>query len=78
MSACIRIKTLGGTDIEQAYSDCQQVSFALGGISVETNFNGIKMFYHTQSRKEWCDEYHRRIQSYGKKVQRLVEKRGAE
>lgn len=62
MSACVRIEILGGTDIETAYSDCAQVSFALGGISVETTFNGVEMFYHCElTRKEWCDTYHKRI-----------------
>lgn len=65
MSATIRIRILGGTNIQQAYSDCAQISFSLGGISVETDFNGIEMFYYGQSRKKWCDEYLDRI--YGKK-----------
>ena len=60
MSASIRIKILGGTDIEQAYSDCKQVAFAFGGIAVETTFNGVEMFYHGQSRKEWVDEIRRK------------------
>ena len=79
MSACIRIKILGGTSIENAYSDCARMSFALGGMSVETTFNGVEMFYyHGLTRKEWCDDYHRRIQCYGKKEQWLAEKGGAE
>ena len=61
MSASIRIKILGGTDIEQAYDDCKRVSFALGGIAVETDFNGIEMFYHGQDRMDWYDEYHQSL-----------------
>lgn len=62
MSACVRIKILGGTDIETAYSDCARMSFALGGMSVETTFNGVEMFYYNGlTRKEWCDTYHKRI-----------------
>lgn len=61
MSATIRIKILGGTDIEHAYEGCAQVSGSLGAISIETTFNGIEMFFHNQTLKEWCDEYHRRI-----------------
>lgn len=40
MSAVIRIKILGGTDIEAAYHNCKMVSFLLGGISVENSFEG--------------------------------------
>lgn len=62
MSACVRIRILGGTDIETAYSDCARMSFALGGVSVETTFNGVEMFYYNGlTRKEWCDTYHKHI-----------------
>lgn len=61
MSACVRIKILGGTSIDDAYSDCARVSFALGGIAVETNFNGVEMFYHGQRREQWLNEFHERI-----------------
>ena len=70
MSATIRIRILSCTDIRQAYSDCVQVSFSLGGISVETEFNGIEMSYHGQSREQWCDEYHHRLATYGKKEEK--------
>lgn len=42
MSASIRIKILGGTNILDAYSDCQIISLALGGVAVETTFNGVE------------------------------------
>lgn len=58
MSAIIRIKIMGGTDIEGAYYDCEKVSVALGGMSVETVFNGVIMLYHHQPFKEWEDEYY--------------------
>lgn len=61
MSAAIRIKIMGGTDIESAYHDCEKVSLLLGGISVNTSFNGIEMFYCRQSLGEWKDEYKKRI-----------------
>lgn len=61
MSASIRINIIGGTSIEEAYDDCEDISFQLGGISVETSFNGVEMFYHHQSRTEWRDEYLERI-----------------
>ncbi len=61
MSASIRIKIMGGTNIVDAYFDCAIVSERLGGISVETNFNGVEMFYHNQPLTEWEDEYHTRI-----------------
>lgn len=64
MSASIRIKIIAGTDIGDAYYDCEDVSFRLGGISVETDFNGVKMFYHHQSLKDWKEEYYKEI--YGK------------
>lgn len=61
MSAAIRIKIMGGTDIEEAYHDCEKVSISLGGISVETSFNGVEMFYCRQPLGEWKDEYKKRI-----------------
>jgi hypothetical protein len=64
VSASIRIKIIGGTDIVNAYYDCANVSSCLGGISVETDFNGISMFYHHQSLKDWKEEYHKEI--YGR------------
>lgn len=64
MSASIRIKIMGGTDIEDAYYDCEKVSTALGGLSVETVFNGVSMLYYHQQLKEWEDEYYKEI--YGK------------
>lgn len=67
MSASIRIKIIGGTHIEEAYDDCAGVSSRLGGISVETSFNGVEMFYHHQPCTEWCDEYRKRIYGTTKK-----------
>lgn len=64
MSASVRIKIIAGTDIGDAYDDCADVSFRLGGISVETDFNGVKMFYHRQSLEDWKDEYYKEI--YGR------------
>ncbi len=61
MSAAIRIKIMGGTDIEEAYHDCEKVSISLGSISVETSFNGVEMFYCRQPLGEWKDEYKKRI-----------------
>lgn len=61
MSASIRIKVMGGTDIETAYFDCEKVSASLGGISVETSFNGVEMFYYCQTLGEWKDEYKKAI-----------------
>ena len=61
MSASIRIKIIGGTHIETAYYDCERVSIALGGISVETNFNGVDMFYCHQSIKDWENEYRKKL-----------------
>lgn len=61
MSACVRIKILGGTSIENAYSDCARVSSSLGGMSVETTFNGVEMFYHGQRPEQWWNEFHERI-----------------
>ena len=61
MSASIRIKIMGGTDIENAYYDCAAVSERLGGISVETSFNGVNMFYHNQPLIEWHNEYNSRL-----------------
>jgi hypothetical protein len=61
MSASIRIEILGGTDIMYAYADCQRVSLALDGISVETTFNGVEMFYYGQRPEQWWNEFHERI-----------------
>lgn len=61
MSASIRIKIMGGTDIKDAYYDCAVVSARLGEIAVETSFNGVEMFYHRQPLIEWHDEYRKRI-----------------
>lgn len=61
MSACVRIKILGGTSIENAYFDCARVSLYLGGIAVETTFNGVEMFYHGQRPEQWWNEFHERI-----------------
>lgn len=58
MSASIRIKITGGTDIKDAYYDCEDVSIRLGGISVETVFNGVNMLYYHQPFKEWKEEYY--------------------
>lgn len=66
MSACVRIKIIGGTHIETAYSDCENVSASLGGISVETAFNGVEMFYHHQTLDEWKDEYKKRVYGLSK------------
>lgn len=63
MSASIRIKIIGGTSIEAAYEDCAAASMYLGGMSVETNFNGVEMFYHGQTKSQWKDEY--RMRTYG-------------
>ncbi len=64
MSASIRIKIFGGTDIMDAYYDCEKVSNALGGMSVETVFNGVIMLYYHQPIKEWEDEYYK--EKFGK------------
>ena len=61
MSASIRIKIIAGSDIVDAYEDCADVSWRLGGISVEMDFNGVKMFYHHQSLKDWEEEYYKEI-----------------
>ena len=66
MSASIRIKIMGGTDIDSAYDDCGAIAKRLGGISVETSFNGVEMFYHGQKLQEWKDEFHRRIYGVSK------------
>ena len=63
MSAAIRIKIMGGTNIVEAYQDCKKVSSLIGGISVETSFNGVKMFYCHQTLGEWEGEYKKR--TYG-------------
>ena len=64
MSASIRIKIIGGTDIKSAYYDCARISRELGGIAVETVFNGVIMLYHHQPVGEWEDEY--RKERFGK------------
>ena len=69
MSAAIRIKIMGGTNIVEAYHDCKKVSSLIGGISVETSFNGVKMFYHGQTLGEWKDEYKKSI--YGLSNERI-------
>ena len=69
MSAAIRIKIIGGTDIAEAYIDCEKASSLLGGISVETSFNGVEMFYYGQTLGEWEDEYHKR--TYGLSNERI-------
>ena len=69
MSATIRIKIIGGTDIAEAYIDCEKASSLLGGISVETSFNGVEMFYHGQTLGEWEDEYKKGI--YGQSNERM-------
>lgn len=61
MSASIRIKIMGGTDIADAYFDCANVSERLGGISIETVFNDVEMFYHGQPLTAWKDEYYTRL-----------------
>ena len=61
MSVSIRVKVMGGTDIETAYFDCEKVSASLGGISVETSFNGVEMFYCHQPLSKWKDEYRERV-----------------
>lgn len=63
MSASIRIKIMGGTCIEEAYENCAAASIRLGGMSVETSFNGVEMFYHGQTKSQWNHEY--RIRIYG-------------
>ena len=64
MSASIRIEITGGTDIEDAYYDCANVSTRLGEMSVKTVFNGVTMLYHHQTVKEWREEY--RTEYFGK------------
>ena len=64
MSASIKINIIVGTDISDAYDDCANVSSHLGGISVETDFNGIRMFYCHQSLEGWKKAYYKEI--YGK------------
>ena len=66
MSAAIIIKIMGGTNIVEAYHDCKKVSSLIGGISVETSFNGVEMFYHHQSLREWEDEYNKEIYGLSK------------
>ncbi len=67
MSASIRIKIMGGTDIKDAYYDCEKVSNALGGMSVETAFNGVIMLYHHQPVKVWEVEYSKEFFGKAKK-----------
>lgn len=67
MSARIRITITGGTDIKDAYHDCEDISIRLGGISVETIFNGVNMFYYHQSIKKWKEEYEKEIHGKAKK-----------
>ena len=64
MSASIRIKIMGGTDLDNAYENCAAISERLGGIAVETSFNGVEMLYHRQPLAYWQEEYHRSV--YGK------------
>lgn len=64
MSASIRIKIIGGTHLDNAYENCAAISERLGGIAVETSFNGVEMFYHHQPLAYWQEEYHRSV--YGK------------
>lgn len=64
MSASIRIKIIGGTDITDAYYDCESVSIAIGGMSVETVFNGVRMLYYHQPVKVWKYEYYK--EKFGK------------
>lgn len=52
---------MGGTNIETAYFDCEKVSASLSGISVETAFNGVEMFFHHQPLTEWKDEYKKAV-----------------
>lgn len=61
MSAAIRVDIIGGIDISVAHYDCQLVSHRLGGIAVETSFNGVEMLFHGQSREQWIEEYHKRV-----------------
>ena len=70
MSAAIRIKIIGGTDIAEAYHDCKKASSLLGGISVETSFNGVEMFYHGQTLGEWEYEYEKSIYGLSNKGSR--------
>ena len=64
MNASIRIKILVGSDITDAYYDCEKVSITLGGMSVETVFNGVRMLYYHQPVKVWEDEYYK--ETFGK------------
>lgn len=66
MRASIRIKIMRGTGILYAYETCADVSERLGGISVETSFNGVEMFYHNQPFKEWEYEYVKQIYGLSK------------
>lgn len=72
MSAAIRIKIMGSTDIWTAYYDCEKVSISLGGIYVKTSFNGVEMFYYRQTLSEWEDEYKKGI--YGLSLEKGGEK----
>ena len=66
MSASVRIEIIGGTNIETAYHDCANVSKHMGGIAVETKFNGVEMFYYRQGLKEWMNDYWRLIKKGAK------------
>ena len=67
MSAAIRVKILGGTSIQAAYSDCANVSERLGGVGVETEFNGVEMFFHGQTMKEWVDRFYKDVGAHNGK-----------
>lgn len=71
MSASIRIKIMGGTDLDHAYENCAAISERLGGIAVETSFNGVEMLYHRQPLAYWQEEYRRR--AFGKTKKRESE-----
>lgn len=61
MSASIRINIMGGSSIADAYENCAALSERLGGISIETTFNGVEMFYHRQTMAQWFEDYYTRI-----------------
>lgn len=67
MSASIKIKIIGGTDVRDAYYDCAKVSSALGVMSVETVFNGVIMVYHHQPVDVWEVEYRKEFFGKAKK-----------
>ena len=71
MSASIRIKIMPGTSIADAYNDCARVSSRLGGaICVETDFNGVKMFYYRQSLEAWIEEFDKEIYGMAKGIEK--------